>query len=283
MPQRFLKPGITNSERWNGVSWAAQSLYIRLLTVVDDYGRYDGRSAVVHGNCFSLYNAINPERPVNLQETDKMLQEIAASGLIELYEVNGKRVVQITQWTERLRDGVKEKWPARNNAELLQLPAKTCKNLPSSSPPTSAIPIPPSNSSLALEVESQKPVETIDTWIESLQRSDAYKEFDVKAEYSKAGFWCLEKKRKLTKRFFLGWLNRKEKSLPVPTNGNGHGKLSPIDKTILLDNRRQAEARLSTIRNQYDAHQSWTLDDRQEAKELKNRIEEINSRLGCLL
>jgi hypothetical protein len=140
MPQRFLKPGIRNSERWNSVSWSAQSLYIRLLTVVDDYGRFDGRSAVIHGECFSLYNAINPDNPVKLQETDKMLQEIAASFLIELYDAKGKRVMQITQWTERIRDGVKEKWPSKNNGELLQLPADSCKNLPSPSPSPSSIP-----------------------------------------------------------------------------------------------------------------------------------------------
>jgi hypothetical protein len=136
MPQRFLKPGITNSDRWNSVSWQAQSLYIRLLTVVDDYGRYDGRTAVIHGACFSVYNAIHPECVVKLQETDKMLQEIAASLLVELYDSQGKRVMQITQWTERLREGVKERWPARNSGELLQLPADSCKNnaFPSPSP-----------------------------------------------------------------------------------------------------------------------------------------------------
>src|SRR5678815_1551782 len=98
MPQRFLKPGITNSERWNSVSWKAQSLYIRILTVVDDYGRYDGRSAVIHGICLSIYNATHPEAPVELQETDKMLQELASHKLVALYEAEGKIVVQLTQW-----------------------------------------------------------------------------------------------------------------------------------------------------------------------------------------
>lgn len=278
MPQRFLKPGITNSERWNGVSWSAQSLYIRLLTVVDDYGRFDGRAAVIHGQCFSLYNAINPEHPIKLQETDKMLQEIAASGLVELYDSQGKRVMQITQWTERLRDGVKEKWPARNNGELLQLPAESCKNLPS--PSSSSSPIPSPSLPLVLEVETRKPKETLDDWLEMLQRSEGYKDLNVKAEYSKAGIWCTNRRRKLTKRFFLGWLNRKDEPLPVSGNGHTNGTLAPIDKAILFKDRERMEDRLKTIRSQYDGHQTWSECDRKEAKDLKFKISDINSKIG---
>lgn len=126
MPQRFLRPQITNSERWNSVSFASGNFYIRLLTLVDDYGRYDGRTGVICGACFAVWNEKNPQDAVNLQRCEQMLQELAANELIDLYDINGKRVIQINQWYERIRNGVKEKWPAKV--------AGTCSNLLPSSP-----------------------------------------------------------------------------------------------------------------------------------------------------
>jgi hypothetical protein len=147
MPQRFLKPGITNSDRWNSVTFASQSLYIRLLTEVDDYGRCDGRKAVILGNCFSVWNDRNPQSVINLQQVEQMLQELASIGLIETYESEGKQVIQITQWTERVRSGCREKWPKRPVSEKLQQnPADSCGFLPSPSPP------PPSSSVIVDQV-----------------------------------------------------------------------------------------------------------------------------------
>lgn len=158
MPQRFLKPGITNSDRWNRVSFQAQSLFIRLLTMVDDYGRCDGRHAVILGQCFSVWNANNPRHQIDLQQLSGFLQEIAASGLIETYVADDKSVLQITQWTERIRDGVKERWPCR---KLQQNPAekKASSSPSSSSSPPSSICTPPPE--LALTGEQIKRVNGI--------------------------------------------------------------------------------------------------------------------------
>ena len=113
MPQRFLRPQITNSERWNSIPWMTQSFYIRLLTIVDDYGRCDGRSSVLWGQLFAVWNEQHPENVITPQQVAQMSQECAAdcTRLIELYEVEGKKVLQVTQWQERVREGAKEKWP----------------------------------------------------------------------------------------------------------------------------------------------------------------------------
>lgn len=134
MPQRFLRPGITNSECWNGVSWPAQSLFIRLLTLVDDYGRCDGRTPVILGSCFSMWNSLNPDQSCNLLQVEQMLQQLYEKHLIDVYRVDGKTVLQISQWQERLREGVKEKWPAKTGV------AATCSNLLPSSPSPSPSP-----------------------------------------------------------------------------------------------------------------------------------------------
>ena len=40
MPHRVLRPPRSSSERWNRCQPMAQSLFIRLLTLVDDYSRF---------------------------------------------------------------------------------------------------------------------------------------------------------------------------------------------------------------------------------------------------
>lgn len=146
MPQRFLRPQITNSDRWNSVGFAAQSLYIRLITLVDDYGRYDGRASVIWAHCFAVWNDKHPQETITMQQTEQMLQELAASRLIDLYELQDKKIVQLEQWTERIRDGVAEKWPANpEKREIIEdlkdsakVAATSCKNLPSSSSSSSS-------------------------------------------------------------------------------------------------------------------------------------------------
>lgn len=104
MPQRFLRPGITNSEKWNGVSFGAQSLFIRILTLVDDFGRYDGRIAILHGHCFSM-------RPdVTVKQTAAYRSELQTNDLISIYEATGREYLQVNQWQERARSD-KSKFP----------------------------------------------------------------------------------------------------------------------------------------------------------------------------
>lgn len=130
MPQRFLRPGITNSERWNSVSFACQSLYVRILTLVDDYGRFDGRPSVIWGHCFAVWNEQNPDHPVDLQQVREMLQQLAAQKLILCFTSEGKQTLQVFQWQERIREGCRSKWPEPPSAA-------GCSDLPPS-PPTPA-------------------------------------------------------------------------------------------------------------------------------------------------
>src|SRR4051794_12930640 len=97
MPQRFLRPGIRTSATWNSTSFAAQGLYVSILTLVDDFGRYDGRAALLHGECFALRNDVKPQR------TAALLQELHEVGLIQLYQHEGKDYLQVLRWQERSR------------------------------------------------------------------------------------------------------------------------------------------------------------------------------------
>src|SRR5438128_5185804 len=140
MPQRFLRPGITNSERWNAVDWKCQSFFIRLLTLVDDYGRFDGRIPVIWAQCYAGWNAQHTDQiaeQITQKDVESMLLQIAAKScnLVEIYEFEGKKVLQVTQWQERIRKGVKERWP--KNRKLQQLAGNCSKIIPPSSPSSS--------------------------------------------------------------------------------------------------------------------------------------------------
>lgn len=112
MPQRFLRPGITTSDAWNSVSFGAQSFYIRILTLVDDYGRYDGRIAILHAHCFALSPKIKP------QDSAGFRSELQSSGLLTLYSFDGKEFIQLAKWNERARGLSKYPEPPQESAAL---------------------------------------------------------------------------------------------------------------------------------------------------------------------
>jgi len=98
MPTRYLKAGIRDSDRINGIEepWA-EILYYRILVTCDDFGRMDARPLVVKSACF----------PIRVYATaDKCghwLQILNKAELIVLYEVDGKPYLQVTKWDNKPR------------------------------------------------------------------------------------------------------------------------------------------------------------------------------------
>src|SRR3990167_11311858 len=54
MPNRILREGILSSERINTLSVHAELFYRRLLSVVDDYGRFFAHPALLRSACYPL-------------------------------------------------------------------------------------------------------------------------------------------------------------------------------------------------------------------------------------
>jgi hypothetical protein len=135
MPQRFLRPGIRNSNRWNSVSRDAQVCFIGLLTLVDDYGQYDARPSILLAEIFALWNDLNPENSVDSAGIRRILQELAGKRMVEFYDnPDGKSYLQVTQWQERVREGSKKKWS--DETFSLRIPADSCGILPPSPSPS---------------------------------------------------------------------------------------------------------------------------------------------------
>jgi hypothetical protein len=112
---RILRAGIRQSDRTAALirgpgGWMAQVFFDWLLTVVDDYGRYDARPAILRGHVFPLL-----VDDVSGDDIRRCLDACAAPGveLIQVYEVDGKPYLSVREFTNRQRlRAAKSKWPA---------------------------------------------------------------------------------------------------------------------------------------------------------------------------
>lgn len=132
MPQRFLRPGIVTSKRFNACSWLGQIFYIRLLTLVDDFGRYDADPVILKSHAFPLHEDLRSS------QVQKLCEELQANQLATFYESDGKSVLELTRWIEKRR-AEKSKFPAFDDkCKQLYATDSTCAPSPSSpSPPSS--------------------------------------------------------------------------------------------------------------------------------------------------
>lgn len=84
MPSRILREGILDSDRVNSLSWDCEVFYRRLMSVVDDFGRFDGRTSILKARLYAL-------KP-STRETDisRWIAQCVEAGLIALYQVEQK-------------------------------------------------------------------------------------------------------------------------------------------------------------------------------------------------
>jgi len=131
MPQRFLKPGLTTSRKWNKCSWQAQSFYVRILTLVDDFGRYEGDAQLLRSLAFPL------NEDIRTPQVQKLCDELQANQLAIFYKVDGKDYVQLTNWTERARSDA-SRYPCPPNCQPQRSAAfRSVPRPPKSSPSAS--------------------------------------------------------------------------------------------------------------------------------------------------
>lgn len=98
MPNRIIREGILTSDRVNSLDWEAEVFYRRLLSIVDDFGRYDARPAVLRANLYSLKLDSMKEDAVQ-----RCLTSLAAAQLIILYSVDGKAFLEVTNFNQQVR------------------------------------------------------------------------------------------------------------------------------------------------------------------------------------
>lgn len=100
MPTRMLREGILSSEPVNALSCHAEIFYRRLMSVVDDFGRFFGKPALIRARCYPL----QLERVSEL-DVVKHLAEVCNSKppLVVVYNVTGKEYLQIINFKQQVR------------------------------------------------------------------------------------------------------------------------------------------------------------------------------------
>ena len=106
MPNRIIKESICRSDSIDSLSWFEEVLFYRLIVSCDDYGRFDGRTAIIKGSCFPLKDVTN-------KDIEKALDKLSAVGLVRGYEVQGRPFLQLTTWEQHQQIRAKKsKYPA---------------------------------------------------------------------------------------------------------------------------------------------------------------------------
>ena len=110
MPNRILREGILTSERVNKLSPQAELFYRRLMSVVDDFGRYSANLTLLRTSCYPLLVDRVDEKQIS-----KHLAEAQAVGLILTYHLGDKSYVELRDFRQQRR-AKKSKWPAPEDA-----------------------------------------------------------------------------------------------------------------------------------------------------------------------
>lgn len=116
MPNRIVRESILTSDKVDQLDAASEVFYRRLLSKVDDYGRFDARPSILRTSLFPL-------RVDRVREADcsRWIAACEKAGLIALYAHDGKPYLEVlnTSWTKRSPS----KYPA---CEHLQTSANIC-------------------------------------------------------------------------------------------------------------------------------------------------------------
>ena len=115
MPNRIIKESICTSDSIDGLSWFEEVLFYRLIVNCDDYGRFDGRLAVIKSRLFGL------KKKLSQKAIENGLQTLQQCGLVQCYNVEDKPYLAVTGWGEHQS--------VRNKRSKFPAPEDTCKQL----------------------------------------------------------------------------------------------------------------------------------------------------------
>jgi hypothetical protein len=99
MPNRILREGILTSERIEQLNWAEEVFYRRLMSVVDDFGRYYARPSLILAACYPLLL-----KKVSDSDIEKWLSACENAALVRVYPASdGKRYLQLLDFKQQVR------------------------------------------------------------------------------------------------------------------------------------------------------------------------------------
>lgn len=98
MPNRIVREGILTSERVNSLSPNAELFYRRLMSVVDDFGRFTANPTLLRASCYPLKLDSVKEDSIS-----KHLAECVGARLIVLFTVADKAYLEMQDFRQQVR------------------------------------------------------------------------------------------------------------------------------------------------------------------------------------
>jgi hypothetical protein len=111
MPTRLIRDGILQSERINKLNCEEELFYRRLMSVVDDYGRYYAKPELLRSACFPL-----KIDKIKNNDISKWLQACAKHMLIICYHVDNTDYLEICDFNQQVR-AKRSKYPCVADAK----------------------------------------------------------------------------------------------------------------------------------------------------------------------
>jgi hypothetical protein len=110
MPNRILRDGILTSDAVDSLSNPAEVFYRRLMSIVDDYGRYFAKPSLLRAACYPL--RLDKPHHAHVDDTDvvRFLAELCntkPAALALVYEVGGKQYLELQNFKQQVRTNAK--------------------------------------------------------------------------------------------------------------------------------------------------------------------------------
>ena len=113
MPNRIIKESICTSDSVDQLDWFEEVLFYRLIVNCDDYGRYDGRPAIIKNRLFPLKDSLT------LEDVKAAMRSLVKANLIVLYENDGRPYLYLPTWNNHQSIRAKKsKYPAPEDSVI---------------------------------------------------------------------------------------------------------------------------------------------------------------------
>ena len=122
MPNRIIKESICTSDSIDRLSWFEEVLFYRLIVNCDDYGRFDGRAAIIKNRLFPLKESLTTKA------VSEAVKKLANAGMVVLYTFEGKPYLYLPTWNDHQTVRAKRsRFP--EPADSLKSSASICKQM----------------------------------------------------------------------------------------------------------------------------------------------------------
>lgn len=113
VPNRILKESICSSDSIESLSWFEEVLFYRLIVNCDDYGRTDGRLAILKSRLFPLKSTTE-------KDIKAALNKLSEVGIVCIYSVDDKPFLQLVTWEQHQQvRSKKSKYPSPESGVIL--------------------------------------------------------------------------------------------------------------------------------------------------------------------